>query len=303
MPKALGRRSSAAKLAKAEEEGGPPAAPPYAEGDADALGKYAEARLSRQLRYALDDVVASRPRNPVKMLADVLRSRMPKKAQPRRVAVEDGTLEAAEVRAYVERELSEPLHEALVAVLAGRHEHDADDLTAALAAALDRVANAGDYSARNAASGRYVTPPWRAGDADSSPVSSPAASLAARVGEAVEEMEFAVEAALEAAASVSPSKGSQHAAVAGATTGSTVLSEALAAASQAAQTARQDGAPKLVVLEALRGASIESMGMLRKVEAALDAAGYDVRAEISQQTDVLRLQMERFEETLMIDDL
>ena len=85
--------------------------------------------------------------------------------------------------------------------------------------------------------------------------------------------------------------------------GSTVLSEALAAASQAAQTARQDGAPKLVVLEALRGASIESMGMLRKVEAALDAAGYDVRAEISQQTDVLRLQMERFEETLMIDDL
>ena len=43
--------------------------------------------------------------------------------------------------------------------------------------------------------------------------------------------------------------------------------------------------------------------MLRKVEAALDAAGYDVRAEISQQTDVLRLQMERFEETLMIDDL
>ena len=119
----------------------------------------------------------------------------------------------------------------------------------------------------------------------------------------MEVMDLSVEAALEAASTASPSTGSQRAAVAGATMGSAVLSEAIAAASEAAYAARQEGVPKLVVLEALRGASIASQGSLRQVEAALQAAGYDAKREIMQQSEVLRLQHRRIEEEMSLEHL
>ena len=84
---------------------------------------------------------------------------------------------------------------------------------------------------------------------------------------------------------------------------SAVLSEAIAAASEAAYAARQEGVPKLVVLEALRGASIASQGSLRQVEAALQAAGYDAKREIMQQSEVLRLQHRRIEEEMSLEHL
>ena len=267
------------------------------------LYAYAYSLIARALHYAIQDVTSSRPRNPVKMIADILRTRIPKNP-PSKISVEEGSLEAAEVRAYLDREVTEPLNKALTIALQNFSPQDEYPLTSALADALERVANEGDYSARDRNAKYSSRPPWYAGDDAGAEVpNSPAATMNTRVNKAMEVMDLSVEAALEAASTASPSTGSQRAAVAGATMGSAVLSEAIAAASEAAYAARQEGVPKLVVLEALRGASIASQGSLRQVEAALQAAGYDAKREIMQQSEVLRLQHRRIEEEMSLEHL
>ena len=100
------------------------------------LYAYAYPLIARALHYAIQDVTSSRPRNPVKMIADILRTRIPKNP-PSKISVEEGSLEAAEVRAYLDREVTEPLNKALTIALQNFSPQDEYPLTSALADALE----------------------------------------------------------------------------------------------------------------------------------------------------------------------